>query len=198
MEVKLEKSFPIDAPPAAAWVVLSDIKSVAECMPGAQITEQVDATHYNGQINVRLGPATAGFKGTVEVLRADAGEREIHIQGKGTDPKGGSAASMDLTARVRDAGDGKCELVGVSQVTVSGKLASFGGRMMTQVSDQILKQFGANFANRVMAVGAGAGAAHAAAKTAEQPRELNALGLLWGAIVGFFKNLFGRKNSRTS
>jgi carbon monoxide dehydrogenase subunit G len=198
MEVKLEKVFAIAAPAAAAWRLLSDVKGMAECMPGAQITEQVDATHYNGQVNAKLGPATAAFKGTLELKGVDAAKREIHIFGKGMDAKGGSAASMDLTAHIRDTGNGSCELVGVSLVTVSGKLASFGGRMMVQVSDQILKQFGANFANRAVAMGEGSGAAHAAMEVAEQPRELNAFALLWGVLVAFFKGLFSRKNSNTN
>ncbi len=198
MQVKLEKTFPIDAPAAAAWSVLHDVKAVAECMPGAQITERVDDNHYKGQVSVKLGPAAATFKGTIEVKGVDANKREITLVGKGADTTGASAASMDLTARIRDAGNGKCELVGASAVTVSGKLASFGGRMMTQVSEQILRQFGANFANRAMAAGGGAGAAQAAAQAAAQPRELNALALLWGMIVAFLKGLFGRKDSRTS
>jgi carbon monoxide dehydrogenase subunit G len=197
MEVKLEKVFAIAAPAAAAWRLLSDVKGMAECMPGAQITEQVDATHYNGQVTAKLGPASAAFKGTLEVKSVDVTKREIHILGKGMDAKGGSAASMDLTANVRDTGNGSCELVGVSVVTVSGRLASFGGRMMVQVSDQILKQFGANFANRAIAAAEGTGAAHAAMEVAEQPRELNAFALLWSVMVDFIKSLFGRKNSNT-
>lgn len=67
MQVKLEKTFPIAAPADAAWRVLQDIKGVAECMPGAQITEQLDATHYKGQVKMRLGPATASFNGDLEI-----------------------------------------------------------------------------------------------------------------------------------
>jgi acetylornithine/succinyldiaminopimelate/putrescine aminotransferase len=100
---------------------------------------------------------------------------------------------MDLTAHVRDTGDGKCEVVGVSEVTVTGKMANFGARMMTQVSDQILKQFVANFANRVVAMGEGAAAVEAAGKVAKQTGEINALVLMWQIIISFFKNLFGAK-----
>ncbi len=191
MEVKLEKTFAIAAPAANAWRLLQDIKGVAECMPGAQITEKRDDTHYKGQVKMRLGPASATFNGELEVKSLDPNEKKMEMFGKGTDTSGASAATMNLTAHVRDKGGGQCELVGVSDVSVSGKMANFGGRMMTQVSDQILKQFGDNFATRVMAMGEGAAAEQAAAAVAQQPKELNALALIWHALLGFFKSLFG-------
>lgn len=110
--------------------------------------------------------------------------------GKGSDTSGASAATMNLTAQVRDGGGGQCEVIGVSDITVSGKLASFGGRMMTQVSEQILKQFGDNFTTRVLAMGTGA------AEVAQQPKELNALALVWHALLGFLKSLFGGVKSK--
>lgn len=193
MRVQLEKTFPIDAPAKVTWVVLRDIESVAECMPGAKITERVDDKNFKGQVSVRLGPATVNFKGTIEVKSVDAGKHQIQIQGKGSD--GSSAATMDLTAHIQQIANEKCEVVGVSEVTVSGKLANFGGRMMTQVADQLLKQFGTNFANRVLAMGEGVGAKKAAASVKGQPKELNGLALLWQVVVGFFKGLFGGKKS---
>jgi uncharacterized protein len=185
MQVKIEKAFPIAAPAAAAWELLQDVRAVAECMPGAKITEQLDATHYKGQIGVKLGPASAQFGGELEIRGIDATRREIRLFGKGADSKGSSAATMELTANIREAADG-CELAGVSEVSVSGKLASFGGRMMTQVSDQILKQFADNFASRVAAVAA-------AMPPPAEPRQLNALALIWSAIAGWMKSLFGRR-----
>jgi len=193
MQVKIEKTFPLAAPPAAAWALLQDIRAVAECMPGARITEQIDATHYKGQVSVKLGPAAAQFAGELEVLGLDAARREIKLNGKGSDTKGSSAATMNLSASIRDAAAG-CELVGVSEVSVSGKLASFGGRMMTQVADQLLKQFAYNFAGRVAAVPEAAPEPATAPETAPPPRQLNALALLWAVVVGFFKSLFGRKS----
>ena len=196
MEVRIEKTFPLAVPPAAAWTLLQDIRAVAECMPGARITEQIDATHYKGQVSVRLGPAAAQFGGEVEVQSLDAGRRELKLAGKGSDTKGSSAASMALTACIRDAAQG-CELAGVSEIGVSGKLASFGGRMMTQVADQLLKQFADNFAVRVAAMPAAETAAAmqpaVEAAPAQPPRQLNALALLWAALAGFFKSLFRPK-----
>jgi carbon monoxide dehydrogenase subunit G len=194
MQVKIEKAFSLAAPAGAAWALLQDIRAVAECMPGTRITEQLDATHYKGQVSVKLGPAAAQFNGELEVQGVDDARREIKLVGKGSDTKGSSAAAMNLSASIRDAASG-CELVGVSEVSVSGKLASFGGRMMTQVSDQLLKQFADRFAGRLAAAAAPepAAAPHAAAAAAPAARQLNALALFWSALLAVLKSLFGRK-----
>ena len=63
MKVELEKSFPLPAPAEAAWALLQDVEAVAGCMPGARITERVDATHYKGTVTVRLGPSSMAFRG---------------------------------------------------------------------------------------------------------------------------------------
>ena len=195
MQTKLEKIFPINASADVTWRLLEDIKSVAGCMPGAEITEQVDTNHYKGHVRVKLGPASAAFAGTIEITAADAAQRKIHLVGKGTDTKGGSAASMDLAAEVRAVDAGKCELVGHAEMTLSGKLASFGGRMINQVSDQILKQFGENFANLAQSAGGAATTASGLPVAPPPPaaRELNLLALIWNIIVDFFRRLFGRR-----
>ena len=80
----------------------------------------------------------------------------MHLVGKGSDTSGTSGASMDLVARIDPgATEGTSNLVGKSEVTMSGKAAAFGGRMMGSVADQILKQFAGNFAAQVQARGGG-------------------------------------------
>lgn len=196
MQVKLERTFPIAAPATSAWQLLQNIKAVAECMPGAQITEQIDDTHYKGQVKIKLGPASAVFNGDIQVKAIDADKHQLQLTAKGSDTKGSSSASMDLTATINEATADSCELSGASEVTVNGKFANFGGRMMTQVSDQLLKQFAANFSTRVLAVGECAPAQAAATKLEQQPKELNALALLWSVIVGFVKGLFSGKSKK--
>lgn len=201
MQVKLEKRFPLNADIETAWRLLSDIRSVAECMPGAEITEQVDDRNYKGQIKVKVGPASMQFKGDVEVMGVDAAGREIRLVGTGADTKGTSSATMDLTATIADA-DGQAELVGVSEVSVTGKMASLGGRMMTQVSDQLVKQFADRFNARLAAQAAAAADPDAESgtsepsKVAEQPKELNGLAFAWSVIVGLIKDLFGGRSKQ--
>jgi len=143
----LEKEYPVAAPLDAAWQVLSDVQALATCMPGASITEKIDDTHFKGQVKVKVGPASANFGGDIELKGVDAAAYQIQMLGKGAD-KGGSSASMDLTASLVVVDATSCKLVGKAEVTVTGKFAQFGGRMMNSVSDMILGQFAQNFSNR--------------------------------------------------
>ena len=50
-----------------AWEFLQNVEAVAQCMPGAKLTEQVEANHHKGTVTVKVGPATMSFKGDIEV-----------------------------------------------------------------------------------------------------------------------------------
>jgi carbon monoxide dehydrogenase subunit G len=205
MEVKLDKQYPLDVDAARAWALLSDLNATAACMPGAEITEQLSDTSYKGGVKVKFG-------GTVDVLEKVDAERKVVMRGKGAD-KGGSSASMDLTATIvpDPANPAHCVLNGSAAVIVNGKFAQFGGRMMVQVSEMILGQFVDNFRQAAQALPGGAAAdaapaaagaqadaapAAAAATVAAPPKvasEINGLAIVWALIKGWFGGLFGKR-----
>ncbi|HYC10551.1 MAG TPA: SRPBCC family protein [Steroidobacteraceae bacterium] len=200
MKVNLERTFPMPAPAPQAWELLQDVERVALCMPGARISERTDARHYKGSVAVRFGPASLSFRGEVEVVSIEPASRTLHLIGKGTDTSGGSGASLDLTARVDAVDAASSNLVGKSEVSMSGKAAAFGARMAEAVAEQVLTQFGTNFATELgsrQAWGATAAGeaegAPAAAAAAPPPRvaELNGLALLWGVVRGWLRAIVG-------
>ena len=166
MEVKLDKQYPLAVSVEQAWAVLSDIRAVGSCMPGAQITEQLDDTHYKGTVKTKVGPASMQFGGEIEVLGIDAAARAMQMVGKGAD-RGGSSASMKLSAHIEPGATPQTSLlVGQATVTVSGKLAQFGSRLLVPVSDAMLAQFADNF--RAAAAAVPVAAAVAAATEASE------------------------------
>lgn len=198
MKVRIDKSFPLPGPAAAAWALLQDIEAVAGCMPGARITERIDQRRHKGTVQVKLGPASMSFRGEIEVREADPATRTLRLLGKGTDSSGGSAASMDLTARIDPAGADACTLVGSSEVSMSGKAATFGARLIGPVADQVLQQFAANFSVRLQAIQAApadAVAAPAAAPANLPPPPLNGLALAWAALRHWLQGLFGARRA---
>jgi len=222
MEVIIDKQYPIPASPEQCWQVLSDVTDVATCMPGASITEKLDDTHYKGSVKVKVGPATAAFAGDIEIQGIDPVLKEIRLLGKGAD-RGGSSASMQLTASLLVQPDGSTNLVGKATVIVNGKFAQFGGRMMTSVSDMILQQFANNFSIKAQAIVIQTEQASTAqtsqststststntttnnattepkvntepASSAAMQTELNGLAIAWMLIKNFFAGLFGKSN----
>jgi carbon monoxide dehydrogenase subunit G len=200
MKVQLEKTFAIPASADTAWTLLQNIEGVAGCMPGASITERIDAQHYKGSVAVKFGPASMSFRGDVEVQALDAATKTLRLVGKGTDSTGSSGAAMDLTARVQSIDAASCNLVGTSEVSMSGKAAAFGARMMTSVADQVLKQFAANFATQAQSLQAdsddrkGPATAPAVAMVpATTP--LNGLALAWAVFKDWLRSLFGAKRA---
>jgi len=218
MKIQIDKIYPMPCAADVAWSFLQDLEGVAGCMPGAKITERLDAGRYKGTVTVKLGPATMAFRGEVELHDVDPGARSLRLLGKGTDSTGSSGATMNLTARIEADAAGQCNLVGAAEVSMSGKAVAFGGRMMNAVAEQLLKQFADNFAARVSALqaqpeissdrtppgpgtaagaagAAGGSTAAAAASAAPAASELNALALMWTLFKEWLRGLLRKKSA---
>ena len=185
------------APAERAWRLLQDIERVAACMPGARITERIDERHYKGTVAVRFGPANLSFRGEVEVGAIEPESRTLRLLGKGTDSSGGSAASLDLTARIETVDASSCNLTGRSEVSLSGRVAAFGARMADAVAEQVLRQFAANFSAALQAQATPAEPAPAAAgqqvsapPPAVPESALDGFALLRAIVRGWLRALF--------
>ena len=147
---------------------------------------------------MKFGPASMSFRGEVEVMALEPATKSLRMVGKGTDTTGSSAASMDLTARVEAIDASSCRLTGNSEVSMSGKAAAFGSRLMGSVADQVLKQFGDALIGQMQALQAQAPAAGQAAEPEPPPpapKELNGLALVWAVVKDRLRSLFTAKRA---
>ena len=65
--MKLEQSFDVQAPVEEVWAALIDVERVAPCLPGAEITEAGHDGSYGGTFTIKVGPATAIYRGTLRM-----------------------------------------------------------------------------------------------------------------------------------
>ncbi len=176
MAIQIEKTFQVEEPVQQVWVLLSDPRRVAGCVPGAKITEQVNETTYKGAISVKVGPSATDYKGEVQIVRLDAENHEIEILGKGQDVKGRGSASMKMTGRLRALPSGGTEVTSISELNVVGILAQMGARVINEVSNVLFAQFIKNFQAQLRNPGA----------PAEEARPLSAASMAWAAAKGAF------------
>jgi hypothetical protein len=124
------------------WAFLTDPYQVAQCLPGAAITEKVDDRTYLGTITVKVGPVAASYKGRIEFQRLDPAKWEADLVGTGQDTKGKGGAEMQMRSRLEPK-DGGTEVRVTTDVKISGILAQMGRGLIDSVSNQIFQKFAA-------------------------------------------------------
>jgi uncharacterized protein len=183
MALKIEKTFQVPEPVESVWMMLSDPRKVATCVPGAQITEQVDDKTYKGAIKVKVGPSVTDYNGEVQILRLDAQNHEIEILGKGRDVRGRGSASMSMSGKLRALENGGTEVTSVSEINVIGILAQMGSRVITEVSNIMFAEFIKNFQARLREASDDAGAQ----VVGEAVTPIKASSLAWQAAKGLLR-----------
>ena len=139
----IDNTFEVPLPPARAWAILLDIKSIAGCIPGAELTEVVDERTYKGRVAVRLGPVALTLVGQATFEYIDNDTHTARVKCKGSDPKGRGATDSVIEFRIEPAATGSMVRIH-SQVTLSGAVAQYGrgAGMIQSLASQIIKQFG--------------------------------------------------------
>jgi carbon monoxide dehydrogenase subunit G len=158
--MEFDNSFEVPLPVEDAWKVLMDIRRIAPCMPGAELTEVVDERTYKGRIGVRLGPVAIAFAGTVRFEEIDPAGHKARVAAQGTDAKGRGGANAVAAFHLEPANGGSKVLVHTN-LTLSGAVAQYGrGVGIIQLTAaQIMTQFANNLKARLAQDGAPAAAA---------------------------------------
>jgi carbon monoxide dehydrogenase subunit G len=173
--VKLEQSFEVDAPIEQVWTALIDLEKVAPCLPGAAITGHDEDGTYHGEFQVKLGPTTASYRGTIRIESADHETHTATLAARGSDKRGQGGASATIVNSLHEGEGGGTRVEAATDFTITGRLASFGrGGMIKDISNRLLRDFAACLQQRLAAEPAGAlsgeeAAASAGAAAAAEP-----------------------------
>ena len=138
--MELDHEFTVPAGLDESWAAFNDIESVAECFPGAKVTE-VDGDTFKGTVKVKLGPIALVYNGTGTFKEKDESAHRLVIEAKGKDKRGNGTAGADVTATMTDAGEGSTRVQVHTDLAITGKPAQFGRGVMQDVSDKLLGQF---------------------------------------------------------
>src|SRR5215813_15218065 len=144
-----------------------DIKRIAPCMPGAELTEVVDDKTYKGKIGVRLGPVALTFAGTVTFEEIDNTSHSARVKAQGTDAKGRGGANATASFRLEPVPQGSKVLVH-TDLALSGAVAQYGRGvgMIQATAAQIINQFAGNLKAQLAATPVAAASADAATTAA--------------------------------
>jgi uncharacterized protein len=191
--VEFDNSFEVPLRPAEAWPLLLDIRRIAPCLPGAELTEVVDESTYKGRIAVRLGPVALTFAGTVKLEDIDNINHTARVKAQGSDAKGRGGANAAASFRLEPAESGSKVLVH-TDLALSGAVAQYGRGVgiIQATAGQIMNEFARNLRAEIAAREAPVREAPGAAAQAQSqaPRPMSGLSLMakviWTAVVRLF------------
>lgn len=140
--MKLEEFFEVDAPVHEVWKALIDVQRVAPCLPGAEITDAGEDGTYEGNFQVKLGPTTASYRGTLKLQSIDEAARVATMDASGRDKRGQGGAKATMVSTVTEAEGGGARVHVDTDFTITGRLARFGrGGMIQDISNRLLGDF---------------------------------------------------------
>ena len=184
--MQIDNQFEVSAALDHVWEYLLDVARVAPCMPGAELTEVVDDRTWKGRVNVKLGPVSLSFAGTVRMEERDDAAHRVVLKAQGMEQKGKGAASATVTSWL-EAGDGITTVKMTADITMSGLVAQISRGMLPDISRKLTEEFaeclrGSMIASEEQLV-------HEAAGPKATPVKGVSLGLwaLWRAIVRLFR-----------
>ena len=146
--MELSNEFTVDIPVDRAWEVLTDVPTIAPCLPGAQLQE-VEGEEYRGIVKVKVGPITAQYKGKATFVESDPDARRVVLRAEGRETRGQGNASAVITADLIPDGD-RTRVTVSTDLTVTGKVAQFGRGVMADVSAKLMDQFAENLRTTVL------------------------------------------------
>jgi hypothetical protein len=186
--MEIENSFHVPRDQAAVWAYLLDVERVVPCMPGAELTETIDDTHWHGRVHLAFGPVKMTFAGTVEMSERDDSAHRVVLAAKGREEKGKGAATATVTSWL-EPDDGGTLVHTLANISLTGTAAQMSRGLLPEVAKKLTAQFA-----ECLHAGIDA-AAEQAPPAAAKPVGGIGLGLsaLWASIRGFFAKLFGRR-----
>jgi aerobic carbon-monoxide dehydrogenase medium subunit len=140
-ELAIDQSFELDAPLERVWSTFVAVEPLVPCLPGAELTGSSGDT-FEGNFRVKVGPASASYRGTVERESVDEDAHRLTLRATGQDRRGQGSASATIVLTLTARSGGGTHVDVHSSFTITGTLARFGrSGMIHDVADLLMRQF---------------------------------------------------------
>jgi carbon monoxide dehydrogenase subunit G len=190
----IQNAFTVSRSVDDVWAYLLDVERIAPCLPGAALTDTIDDRHWKGQVDVKFGPVSMTFNGTVEMEERDDAAHRVRLRAKGMEARGKGAANATITASLEPVED-ETRVSIDADMTLTGAAAQLSRGLLPEVSKRLTAQFADCLQQNLMAT-APEEAASAATATAHPVSGFRlALAAMWTNIVHALRRLFGGRGS---
>lgn len=136
----IEGKFTIKAPIRDVWGVLIKPQTLASCLPGIEKIERISEDAYEGIIKQKVGPMSATFKVSV-TLKDIEPPKQLKAVGQGKEMSKMGTFDYETAVHLTELPGGEVEVSYNSNLSVEGKIAAFGGKIVEAKAKEIGEEF---------------------------------------------------------
>lgn len=139
----IEGSFTVAAPIDKLFDFMLKPESIMTCVPGTESVRVIDDTTYECVVKQRVGIITAKLKFVNKMTKIEK-PTHIEIEGEGEDVTKLGHFKNKTSVDLKEVSPGTVEVTYKSNVSIVGKLAMFGDRIMRAKAKDTEKEFTKN------------------------------------------------------
>lgn len=144
----IEKTLVVSAPREQVWGLLLDPQVMGGAVPGMKSIEVISPTEYVAVMHQKIAFISAKFKLRTHIVEQRAPEY-LRVEGTGEDASVASSLKQSSEVFLESTPEGGTELRIKVNVTVLGRLGSFGLSVMKTKADRMWDEFGRNLKERI-------------------------------------------------
>ncbi len=143
----IEGSITLKASLQQVWDFLMEPGTLASCIPGAEKMEAVDDKTWEGIVKQKVGPITVKLNFTQSFTEVDP-PKHLKAVGRGSAAGNAGTFSQETVVDLTET-DGEVEVAYSSKVSIVGRLATFGERIMRAKVKSTGEQFTKNLQEKL-------------------------------------------------
>ncbi len=144
----MEGSFTLKAPISEVWKFLLEPGTLASCIPGAEKVEAVDDKTFDSVVKQKVGPIAVRLKFQTVLTEVKA-PNYIKAVSRGGDMGKAGTFTMETTVNLKEVGKDEVEVSHKSDVSIVGRLATFGERIMRAKSKTVAEELTRNLQEKL-------------------------------------------------
>ena len=144
----LEGKFTLKANIQDAWNSLIKPETLAACIPGCEKMVAIDDRNYETVVSSKVGPITVKLQFITTLTEVNP-PTHLKAVGKGQDLRKQGNFSQTTVLDLKEISPNEIEVSYQSNVTIAGKLAIFGDRIMKMKAKEVEKEFTRNLREKL-------------------------------------------------
>lgn len=139
----------VKAPIEKVWDFLLDLNRSVKCIPGCMEMKPIDDRHCQAKIKSATSLITAKFNSLISIIGVDP-LNSVYVEVNGEDKSMGSGFYAKGEVKLFATSEGKTEASYLLDVSIHGRLASFGDRVARIKLNEMVKKFASNLAKAII------------------------------------------------